>query len=380
MRLKKTENSDRSDHICHGRNAFILVFLTINFGVFRTVYEDYVALHADMHEELQYLNNTRKSNPQVLFFNRVSKTGSTSMIEALKNLQGPNNFQMNAYKLLPDGSDTETRTMGIIEQGRVVADLSNETNENQAYFRHFHFINFATFNRTNPIYFNMVRHPIARLESWFYYVRQSTYAGLSGKDGVPLRRLKVTLDECIVKNIRGCGIPLNHTLESFLTDLMNSRKDDLRTRRSKYSKLSVARLVVENLDPDQGDEEPSRPQDTVSSQIQYFCGYSPECFAHDPKMALRKAMHNVDNYFSVVGVLEELETTYTVLEQYIPQYFQGIKALSKRVSNKTFHKPKLSTKAKDILIDFLRAEIIFYDFCVQRLHKQHKALYFNSVI
>lgn len=86
-----------------------------------------------------------------------------------------------------------------------------------AYYRHFHFINFETINQTNPIYFNMVRHPIARLESWFYFVRQSTFANADGSDGVPLRRLKVTLDECIIKNIPGCGIQLNDTTKDFIT-------------------------------------------------------------------------------------------------------------------------------------------------------------------
>lgn len=160
------------------------------------------------------------------------------------------------------------------------------------------------------------------------------------------------------------------------SEIMKSSNKDQKTRRSKYSKLSVARMIVENLDPTNRNESDFEARDMVASQVQYFCGYSPECFSH-PKVALRKAIHNVDNYYSVVGVLEELETTYEVLEKFIPYFFQGIRALAKGVSNKTFHKPKLSHQARAILADFLNTEIIFYDFCVQRLQKQYKALYFK---
>lgn len=112
MSLIKMENNDKSDIRWHVQNALMLLLIAVNLGVFRVVYQDFSALHEELHNELQVLNNTRKSNPRVLFFNRVSKTGSTSMLEAIKSLQEANSFQMLPYKLSRQGFDTETRTMG----------------------------------------------------------------------------------------------------------------------------------------------------------------------------------------------------------------------------------------------------------------------------
>ena len=40
---------------------------------------------------------------------------------------------------------------------------------------------------------------------------------------------------------------------------------------------------------------------------------------------MRKAMENVEKHYAVVGVLEDLNKTLTVLEHYIPRVFKGAK-------------------------------------------------------
>ena len=42
---------------------------------------------------------------------------------------------------------------------------------------------------------------------------------------------------------------------------------------------------------------------------------------------MKKAMYNVEKSYAVVGVLEELNKTLTVLEHYIPRFFKGAKDL-----------------------------------------------------
>merc|ERR1719400_375185 len=44
-----------------------------------------------------------------------------------------------------------------------------------SYVKHLNFLNFEEFNQTNPIYINMVRHPVERVISWYYYARQNWY-------------------------------------------------------------------------------------------------------------------------------------------------------------------------------------------------------------
>ena len=43
------------------------------------------------------------------------------------------------------------------------------------------------------------------------------------------------------------------------------------------------------------------------------------------EVALRKAKENVEKHYAVVGVLEDLNKTLTVLEHYIPRFFKGAK-------------------------------------------------------
>ena len=38
---------------------------------------------------------------------------------------------------------------------------------------------------------------------------------------------------------------------------------------------------------------------------------------------MRKAKENVEKHYAVVGVLEELNKTLTVMEHYIPRFFKG---------------------------------------------------------
>ena len=41
------------------------------------------------------------------------------------------------------------------------------------------------------------------------------------------------------------------------------------------------------------------------------------------EVAMKKAKENVEKHYAVVGVLEELNKTLTVLEHYVPRFFKG---------------------------------------------------------
>ena len=42
-----------------------------------------------------------------------------------------------------------------------------------SYGKHWNFLNFEEFKIINPIYVNLVRNPLDRIISWFYYIRQN---------------------------------------------------------------------------------------------------------------------------------------------------------------------------------------------------------------
>lgn len=97
------------------------------------------------------------------------------------------------------------------------------------------------------------------------------------------------------------------------------------------------------------------------------------------KGALEKAKYVVETQYSVVGVLEDLNTTLAVLEKYIPRFFAGaseiyfdeIKNFNK--INKNNFKPPVSEEVKNIVRQNFSREIEFYKFCKQRLQTQFLA-------
>lgn len=107
----------------------------------------------------------------------------------------------------------------------------------------------------------------------------------------------------------------------------------------------------------------------------YILYYRP----FNSKGALEKAKYVVETQYSVVGVLEDLNTTLAVLEKYIPRFFAGaseiyfneIKSFNK--INKNNFKPPVSEEVKNIVRQNFSREIEFYKFCKQRLHTQFLA-------
>ena len=90
------------------------------------------------------------------------------------------------------------------------------------YEKHMNFLNTADFNTTNPIYINIVRHPIDRIVSWYYYARSLSYiVGVSGKlhhnfsetEIIPrllpdMKMMKTTFEKCATDNDRVCTYPI----------------------------------------------------------------------------------------------------------------------------------------------------------------------------
>ena len=113
---------------------------------------------------------------------------------------------------------------------------------------------------------------------------------------------------------------------------------------------------------------------------------------------------NVEKHYAVVGVLEDLNKTLTVLEHYIPRFFKGAKDVyySKCVNlenicntfsvfssdqiqkfskiNRNIYKPKVEEATKVVVRQNFTRELEFFDFCKQRLHKQYLALNLDAAL
>ena len=88
----------------------------------------------------------------------------------------------------------------------------------------------------------------------------------------------------------------------------------------------------------------------------------------------------MEKSFAVVGVLEELDKTLTVLENYLPRFFTGVRDIYNK--NKAYWKsinrnnvrPKVDPGVRRAVASNMTVETEFYEYCKQRLHKQYLAL------
>ncbi|KAJ8917617.1 hypothetical protein NQ315_000100 [Exocentrus adspersus] len=112
--------------------------------------------------------------------------------------------------------------------------------------------------------------------------------------------------------------------------------------------------------------------------IPYFCGHDPRCMLLNNEWALQNAKSNVERYYPVVGVLEELNTTLEILEDKIPYFFKGAQEVYKESVLQIFKnkkKPPILKVVQDKLRETLVTEYEFYEWIKSRLFSQLQILY-----
>ena len=103
------------------------------------------------------------------------------------------------------------------------------------------------------------------------------------------------------------------------------------------------------------------------------------CDVFEGKEALERAKLNVEKYYAVVGVLERMQESLEVLENFVPAYFKDARKVYKemmneKIVNQNAFKPKVPRWVKDKVAQNFTTEIEFYDFCKQRLYKQYLSI------
>lgn len=306
------------------------------------------AIHRELNtaqEEMDYgkldpmeLNNTRKAKKDILFFNRVPKVGSQTTMELLKSLSIKNKFHYHKDRT----QKVETIKLTMSEE-KWLSNLLDFFNPPSVYVKHVCFVNFTQFDLDMPIYVNMVRDPVERVISWYYYVRAPWYFVERKRafPDLPLPNpnwLRKDYDTCVRRGDKEC------------------RYQD-------------------------GDE-----RDDFGQLTEFFCGQEDDCTGFNTEIAMRKAKENVEKHYAVVGVLEELNKTLTVLEHYVPRFFKGAKdvywneiQIFSRI-NRNIYKPPVAEATKDIVRKNFTRELEFFDFCKQRLHKQYLALNLDKAL
>ncbi|CAG4947257.1 unnamed protein product [Parnassius apollo] len=281
------------------------------------------------------LNNTARSEIELLFFNRVPKVGSQTFMELLRRLAIRNQFGFHRDAV----QRVETIRLAPADQQILVSLVSAHTPP-ASYIKHVCYTNFTRFGYPSPIYVNVVRDPVERVISWYYYVRAPWYYVERKRafPDLPLPDpawLKKDFETCVLSGDRECRYVEGETHEGI------------------------------------GDHR---------RQTLFFCGHEPQCTPFNSNEALQRAKQVVEQQYAVVGVLEDMNATLLAFERYIPRFFRGALRLYweelntfNRINRNAF-KPPVSEAVKQIVRANFTREIEFYEFCKQRLYTQLRAL------
>ena len=105
----------------------------------------------------------------MLYYNRVAKTGSQSITRLLFDLG-----KKHGYLLYPNirGKDEKLSDSDNLHALFEEIDSILKTHTPMAFVRHYSFIDFAKFGYDwRPDWFTIVRDPVDKVISWFYYMR-----------------------------------------------------------------------------------------------------------------------------------------------------------------------------------------------------------------
>lgn len=253
-----------------------------------------------------------------VIYNRVGKCGSRTMIQLMVRLAKQNNYNVigsTRYQLLH---------INLRQQVEFV-DFMDHLEAPFIYHHHLHYVDFNRFGSVQPIYINLIRDPLARLVSSYYFRRFGDYReghrtwSFQGTD----EEKNQTFDECVLNNKTECSVP------------------------------------------------------RIFYIIPFFCGQ--EAFCRNPsELALQQAKLNVIRNYLLVGVTEELEDFLIVLERLLPEFFTGILKIyktpgdalqNKIMTTKTMKKKGPSPEVARIMKKNLKLEYDFYNFVKNRFDR-----------
>uniref|UniRef100_A0A671NFS1 Uronyl 2-sulfotransferase n=1 Tax=Sinocyclocheilus anshuiensis TaxID=1608454 RepID=A0A671NFS1_9TELE len=265
--------------------------------------------------------------PSQVIYNRVGKCGSRTVVLLLRILAEKHQFNLVS-------SDIHNKTrLTKHEQVDLMRNISTIP-QPFLYTRHVHFLNFTRFRLEQPVYINIIRDPINRFLSNYFFRRFGDWRGEQ-----------------------------NHLVRT------PQMKDD-----ERYLDINVC--IMENY------PECSNPR--LFYVVPYFCGQHPQCREPDV-WAVERAKQNVIENFLLVGILEELEDVLLLLERLLPHYFSDVLSIYKspdfwKMGNLTGtvkkHMPTL--EALQVLYQRMKYEYDFYNFVRDKFHLTKKKIGLKS--
>ena len=309
-------------------------------------------------EKIRLKNQTEEAeNQDLVIFNRVPKTGSEmfqSFGQLLSSILGYHTF------IDPQSIDLFPNRIKLRSVAKKLSKLKHGV-----YYRHMSFMNMSEYQLPKPIYISVVRHPIDRVVSWYYYQRW--------KDRPDDQTPKELCDK-------------NSDWKKLCDNYETSRQQDYQQSETWYNMTfdeCVEKKLPEcNFPSGSGYLLEKDFRFDSRSQMMFFCGNTPDCALFNSKKVLNKAKIVVEEAYSLVGILEDLNSTFQALEAFIPKFFRNARELYEENlhnltlthTNKNPYKKPLKGETRAKLERQFQVEIEFYEFCQQRLHNQLKSI------
>jgi len=195
------------------------------------------------------------------------------------------------------------------------------------YDRHY-YLHSEVSNRNEKInMMNMVRDPVNRVISSYYYIRRKNAGWFKRREEIPFQEEEIPSKEWFEKDFNEC-------VKSGDLECQNEGKE---------------------------------------MQVTYFCGSDLRCKNSSDPMVLQVAKYNLEHRFSVVGVMEHYNISIAVLEAYLPAFFRGASMLPTQKINGNHH-PEPESDVREILKQRLKLDYELYEFAKQRLFMQWKKI------
>lgn len=273
-----------------------------------------------------------------LFYNRIPRTGGQTLVSLIKSLAKDLDYQHQEHVYR-----TPWQRLMSEEEQKNLATWFEYNFWPKSYDRFSLFINFtqhrSAYVTLRPAYITIVRDPVEKFISYFRFKRvdqqrvkmEMTFREKE-KPGASRTWYWKKLEDCVLKDDPECSL-----------------KDGL---------------------------------DDFISAIPFICGQHPYCLKHGEPYALQKAKFHAEYEYSVIGVLEEWNTTLAVLEHYLPTFFNGATQryfstefeAEKQVNKNPKKYSAVNDKVIRALKDRMALEYELYEFLRQRLHQQYLSI------
>ena len=396
-------------------------FVEIAFITFAYLVVGYVLVNSTIFlSENAILNNKSLHSAKVLIFNRIPKCGSSTMSDLLRRLALRNNF--NIHK-------SNVHSMEVLKESGIksfiiwiFSALFRSQNQDTVLVKHQHYVPIPEVLQENVVYINLMRDPVKRFVSGYYYKRKRyqyyTDAKLITIKPDHLEKLYGEIKhEWLHKNIHVCrdidqlnnklgpnlGLECENNTMYIISD--TEKVQQLKNISRKWFNKSLKSCVANKLDRECNDFSENRPRKTAwrdvmvkhlagqenllkndtliyppfvyQSAVPYFCGTDTFCPSGESYKASSQAIRNINEKFEVVGVTENMEMSIRVLESKIPRFFTGASEEYKRMmqeghagNNKGHYGPP-TEKIIKTLQKHLQGEYEVYNHVVKRLQQQY---------